>query len=72
MNLDIYKGFVKGYDNDDKYKALIEAILKTEPITKDGENIFSRRGYLFIVKNGLLYYVSVDKTYRLCILKSIV
>ena len=61
MNLDMYKGFVKGYNNDDKYKALIEAILKIEPITEDGENIFSRREYPFIVKNGLLYYVLVNK-----------
>jgi len=68
----MHKGFVEGYDNDDKYKALIEAILKIEPITKDGENIFLRRGYPFIVKNGLLYHVLVDKTYQLCILKSMV
>jgi len=66
------KGFIEGYDNDNKYKALIEAILRFKPSTKDGEDVFSRRGYLFIVKNRLLYYVAINKIHRLYILKSMV
>ena len=42
MDTDIRKGFIESYNNDNKYKALIKAILRSKPSTKDGKDVFSR------------------------------
>lgn len=63
MDDDLRQEFVKGYQEDTKYAAIIKDLRPTE----GSGDTFSRRGLPFVLVDGLLYNVRPDGTRALCI-----